>query len=66
MKNCNNERGCTEIKWAPGDQRCVSLNGCENAAVDLGWEHYVSVATSKTYINSERFKESLINDFLLV
>ena len=38
--NCIYLDGCTDITWAPGDQRCHAFDGCKNPTVYSGWQHF--------------------------
>ena len=37
---CRHLPTCTGFNWAPGDQRCWALNGCENPATNPGFYLY--------------------------
>lgn len=39
---CENQGGCTDITWAPGNNHCKTFNGCNKAVAgpNTGWHHY--------------------------
>ena len=62
--NCIGLEECTDITWAPGDQRCFAFDGCKNPKVHGGWQHFSLKGNFKTLKHYNLIRAEIIDGLL--